>query len=350
MQRSQDSFFIPSSYSRIVARVLHLQERDLTRLLHGTGLPREILLPGDETRLTGQQQLRVLANARRMSAAPEIGLRIGRQLQPATHGPIGYLVLSSPDLLTALKALRDYLPLRIPFAQLDLDFEQDWLRCSLHLKLQADPETQRVLMECFAMLVQAVVEAITGQELQGGRFNFDCPRPAHYNCYREYLHGPVTFSQPNCHVLIPADLALRANTAEDPAAHALARDLCHKLLEQVPGSSLSMGDRVKRLLLSQPAGAVTEEDVASALFVSKRTLARRLDREGTAYRRIREDLLAEMATTHLQDTDLTVEAIAALLGYHDAANFRRAFRRWFQVTPGEFRKRNHQRPPQAHPA
>ena len=46
--------------------------------------------------------------------------------KPSAHGPIGYLALSSPDLLSALKALRDFLPLRIPFARLELDFEQDW--------------------------------------------------------------------------------------------------------------------------------------------------------------------------------------------------------------------------------
>jgi len=36
--KSEDSYFIPSSYSRIVARELALQERDLPRLLQGTGL------------------------------------------------------------------------------------------------------------------------------------------------------------------------------------------------------------------------------------------------------------------------------------------------------------------------
>ena len=35
---TQDSYFIPSSYSRLAARELDLQERDLPRLLQGTGL------------------------------------------------------------------------------------------------------------------------------------------------------------------------------------------------------------------------------------------------------------------------------------------------------------------------
>ena len=59
MTEDSNSYFIPSSYSRIVARELDLQERDLPKLLQGTGLSTEILLPGDETHLTGQQQLQV---------------------------------------------------------------------------------------------------------------------------------------------------------------------------------------------------------------------------------------------------------------------------------------------------
>ena len=73
---NQDSYFIPSSYSRIAARELGLQESDLARLLQGTGLLPEILLPGDETYITGRQQLRILDNAQYMTATPEFGLRL----------------------------------------------------------------------------------------------------------------------------------------------------------------------------------------------------------------------------------------------------------------------------------
>ena len=338
MPDSQDNFFIPSSYSRVVARELGLQERDLTRLLQGTDLPGDILLPGDETRLTGQQQLRVLENAWRMGGVPEFGLRLGRQLQPSAHGPLGYLALSSPDLLTALTSLRDFLPMRIPFAQLDVTLDQDWLCCSLEFKLQARPRERRLLLECFALVIQSVVESLLGRELTEGVVCFDYDRPEYHHVYAQYLHCPVKFSQSQNTVLLPAALARVSNASGEPGSYALAQELCRSLLEQVPAASLSTSDKVKRILLSQPTGSVTEEDVARAIFVSKRTLARRLQREGTGYRQIREALLAELAARHLGESDLSVEAVAALLGYHDTANFRRAFKRWFDVTPSEFRR------------
>ncbi len=338
MSDDEDCNFIPSSYSRIVARELGLNERDLSRLLLGTGLPKEVLLPGDEARLSGQQQLLVLENGRRMVDVPELGLRLGRQLQPAAHGPLGYLALSSPDLITALISLRDFLPMRIPFAHLEVVLEQEWLRCTIEIKLQpAGPEARCLLLECFALVLQSVIESILGRKLTEALFCFEYQRPSYHRVYPQYLHSPVKFSQTLNTLQLPAILAREHNMSGERESYVLAQDLCRKLLEKVPSASLSVASRVRHLLLSQPTGSVNEDDVARNMYISKRTLARRLAREGTGYRQIRDGLLSELAARHLRESNLSVEAIAALLGYHDTANFRRAFRRWFNISPNEFR-------------
>ena len=338
MAGQTDAFFITSSYSRIIARELRLQERDLPALLRGTGLPLLVLQPGDQTPLSGHQQIRIIQNARAINNSPLLGLQLGRQLQPSAHGPIGYLALSSPDLLTALQALRDFLPLRIGFARLGLDLSRDWLKCTLQLRLDAAAVERRMLLECFALLLQTLVESVLGKPPAGARFELAFPAPDYQASYSEFLHAPVHFSRSHSQLVLPAELAYTANASgDDPAAYRLAQDLCHKLLAEVPSESLSSTDQVRRLLLSRPAGAANEEDIASALFVSKRTLARRLAREGSGYRQLREQVLAELAAEHLRDSRLSVDSVAELLGYHDAANFRRACHRWFGMAPREFR-------------
>ena len=335
---NQDAYFIPSSYSRIAARELGLQERDLARLLQGTGLSPDILLPGDETHITGRQQLRVLYNAQHMTATPEFGLRLGRQLQPSAHGPLGYLALSSPDLITSLNSLSDFLPVRLPVVQLDISSDRDWLQCSLTIKLEASANERRMLAECFAMLIQSLVESVLGRELTEARIELAHARPAYHRLYKQYLHSPVQFGRAHNIFRLPVKLARQANASGDPQSYALAQELCRKLLEQVPKSALSTADRVKHLLLSKTPGTITETDVARAMFVSKRTLARRLAKEGASYREIREQLLSELASRHLRESGLTVESVATLLGYNDTAAFRKAFHRWYGQAPSEFRK------------
>jgi AraC-like DNA-binding protein len=334
---ADDSFFIPSSYSRIIARELGLQERDLGRLLRGTGLSTDILLPGDETRMTGLQQLQVMENARRMTDAPEFGLRLGRQLQPSSHGPLGYLVLSSPDLLTALEALRDFLPVRLPLVQLEVSREPEWLTCSLISRLETLPKQWQVMQECFAMVIQSVVESVLGRDVTEAVIDFQHTRPGYHATYREYLHAPYRFGRANTEYRIPIALTQEPNSSGDPDSFAAAQQLCSKLLQQVPGRDLSTADRVRRMLLSQPGGNVTESDIARSMYVSKRTLARRLDAEGTSYREIRERVFSDLAARHLRESGLSVESIATLLGYSDTAAFRKAFRRWFGQSPGQYR-------------
>ncbi|WP_415059001.1 AraC family transcriptional regulator ligand-binding domain-containing protein [Halopseudomonas sp.] len=328
---------VPSSYSRVVARELDLAERELALLLSGTGLPTTILLPGDESHLSAAQQLRILENAQSIMSSPEFGLRLGCRLKPSSHGPMGYLVLSSPDVLTAMESFAEYLPLRLPFSAVQITQDADWLTYTLQLKVDASPAVRRVLQECFALMLQSVVESVVDRELTESRIGLAHGKPAYHRLYAEYLHCPVQFSQPANTFQVPIELALQANAAGHSESYAVARALCRGLLEHMPSSQLSTRDRVRRLLLSNPAGTMTANDVARALFVTKRTLQRRLELEGTSYRGVTESLLAELATRHLGEGGLTIESVAVMLGYNDTAAFRKAFHRWFGQSPSDYR-------------
>jgi AraC-like DNA-binding protein len=334
-----DELMVPSSYSRIVARELGMQERDLVPLLRGTGLSLSILLVGDETHITAAQTMRVLENAQQIMVAPEFGLRLGRRLQPASHGPMGYLVLSSPDVVTALESFAEYLPVRLPFSAVSITQDREWLTCTLEVKIEAKPTVRRILQECFALMLQSVVESVMGKELSEATIDLEHPRPNYSALYGDYLHATVRFSQQINTFRIPAGLARYPNATGHSDSYALARDLCARLLAQMPMESNSTTDRVRRLLLSSPIGTLKAADVASAMFVTKRTLQRRLDQEGTSYRDITEKLYSELAVRHLREAHLTIDSVAMLMGYYDTAAFRKAFHRWFGQSPGDYRRR-----------
>jgi len=110
------------------------------------------------------------------------------------------------------------------------------------------------------------------------------------------------------------------------------------MLSKLNEHSSTIVNRLKIMMLSRPPGTLTEEEAAAALFVCKRTLARKLKSEGTSFRKVREDILSTQAAAYLDDTKLTVESIASLLNYHDSGSFRRAFKRWFGLTPDQYRQ------------
>jgi AraC-like DNA-binding protein len=337
MNTRAEEFLVPCSYTRIVARELGMQERDLPQLLIGTGLSASSLLTAENTYITSKQQMRVLNNAQHILGLPEFGLRLGRQLQPSSHGPMGYLVLSSPDVITALDSFAEFLPVRLPFSSVRITLDDRWLSCCLTLKINAKPVVRRVLQECFALMIQSVVESVLGRELRDARIDLAHEKPEHHVLYGEYLHSPVYFSRKSSAFLIPAEVARFPNASGNSDAYALAQNVCRGILDQMPASNLSTADRVRRLLLSAPIGSLTASDVACTLFVTKRTLQRRLERESTSYREITEKLHSELAVRHLREPGQTVESIALLMGYFDTAAFRKAFHRWHGQSPAQYR-------------
>ncbi len=335
--QTNDKWMVPSSYSRIIARELGLHERQLASLLKGTGLPQSILLPGDSAHVGARQQMRVLENAVNLDGTSEFGLRLGSRLQPASHGPMGYLVLSSPDVSSAIEAFASFLPLRLPFSSVTITKNKTWLICTLGLKVSPVDEVKRILQECFALMLQAVVEAVLGRKLLEAKIEMEHSKPTYHKSYSEYFHVPVKFSQPNSTFSIPMNMAQLSNTSGHSDSYAFAHKLCLSLLEKMPNQALSSSDQVRKLLLSSPPGTLNIDDVAQAMFITKRTLQRRLDREATSYRQITEKLGADLASRHLLESNMTVEAVAKLLGYCDTAAFRKAFHRWYGQSPSQYR-------------
>ena len=80
----------------------------------------------------------------------------------------------------------------------------------------------------------------------------------------------------------------------------------------------------------------TAEAMARQLGHSVRTLHRRLADEGTNYQEIVDQVRRSLALEFLQNTSLTVEEIAERVGFSEASNFRKAFKRWTGRRRGTF--------------
>lgn len=108
-----------------------------------------------------------------------------------------------------------------------------------------------------------------------------------------------------------------------------------------PASSLgaaagSVAQRLKTLLWSAQGGdARSLARAAAALGMSSRTLQRRLQQEGTTFRAVLDAIGLERARL-LQSGVTTARALAASLGFSEAAAFHRAFKRWTGTTPRKF--------------
>ena len=78
--------------------------------------------------------------------------------------------------------------------------------------------------------------------------------------------------------------------------------------------------------------------IAGVVGLSARTLQRRLAESGTDFSDMVAGVRFDLAAKLLADHAIAVTDIAQELGYSDAANFTRAFRRWAGTSPSDFRR------------
>jgi AraC-like DNA-binding protein len=336
-----------ASYSRLIARVLGLHERDLPKLLFATQLTSKQFLQEDLL-INAEQQIQILHNALTLSKDPAFGLQLGKQLTPPAHGAMGFLANSSPDFLTALQAFQTYSPTRTNFTQVKVEIHDEpstganekWLACYHHVDRDLSPDVERCMSEAAAMSFFECAKFIIGRDIDEAITYFAHSKPEYSERYQAYIPGEFHFNSPHTYVKIPLSVCLIPNVSANHENYQLAMRQCESMLSQLQASKGSCKYQVQKIMLSSPPSQLSEENIAAELFISKRTLARRLIKEGTSYRQLRDEILSQQASQYLKDDQLSVEAIAALLNYHDSSNFRRAFKRWFSMSPDQFRQVN----------
>ena len=121
----------------------------------------------------------------------------------------------------------------------------------------------------------------------------------------------------------------------DPALYALVAAAIREAEAKVP---MRLADHVALVLPQIVLSGMASGEVVARLFaIHPRTLRRRLEREGKSLRALITEARFELAKQLLQNTALSVAAIAAALHYEDSNAFSRAFRSWSKRSPMQWR-------------
>jgi AraC-like DNA-binding protein len=98
--------------------------------------------------------------------------------------------------------------------------------------------------------------------------------------------------------------------------------------------------RVKAAILELMRGRVPRvEDIAAELGIGGRTLRRRLDDQGKSFKTLVDETRSELARHYLEQSRYSIQEIGYLLGFSESSTFYRAFKRWTNQAPQQFRDR-----------
>lgn len=321
-------------YASILLRHFQRQELPVQKLLDGTGLTPDTLRVVEE--LSEGTFYKVLGNAHE-NLGDELGFLIGKYSNVLTLGRLGAAMGVAPTLRHGLQTLENYTRLHNSYVRMKLSTNLHGLWLKLVFPDVAGV-LQRVHAEAALLLLQNCFEQIHGGHIEGIQYCFGYAEPGNVHRYAEEFHGKIEFGA-SAHTLLLPKAVL-----DEPSPYYSTeswRNLQFELIELLKTARQSeeqaYSRHVSALLGSYEPPLPELGDVAKRLNVSERTLNRRLNHEGASFREIRSELLQVWAQRYLTQTDYTVESIAGLLGYQDAANFRRAFKKTQGCTPARYR-------------
>lgn len=270
--------------------------------------------------------------SRRLACA-HFGVLLGEQVELRHLGLLGVLMRLSRDVGEALQLLARYQGYQTQVNDLTLDVGAQQIVLSYRGPsgvVGADKAADGILAGLCSLL-----RILCGPGWSPTQVFFAHPMPAEMTPFGRHFRCPLVFSARDHALAFPVrhlekPLANVESELLDVVAWRVER-------ESFPADGGFTSRTYKAIETAIRSGKVSSEIVAASLGVHVRTLSRHLDRRGLRFQAMLDGVRRKAAARMLADPRLTVAYIANCLGYANAASFVRAFRRWHDVTPAEWR-------------
>jgi AraC-like DNA-binding protein len=263
-----------------------------------------------------------------------------RSMKVGSFALICQAVISCADLDRALKRMLRGFGLFLDQVRTELHLEGN--EAVVRVTNQIDDEAgRRFADETLLVLLHGLMCWLVGRRVALTHVSFTHARPPYAREYSLMYCDDLAFEAPQTTMRFEAG-ALSAPVVQNGAT-------LRQFLRTAPQSVFlkyrneeSWGAQLRRRLRDSVGEAESWpvfENLASELGTTATTLRRRLEREGTSYQAVKDHLRSDVAIDYLCNSSLSVDEIAARIGFRDASAFHRAFKRWNGVQPGEYRRR-----------
>ncbi|UJR86997.1 AraC family transcriptional regulator [Sandaracinus amylolyticus] len=334
--------FVPARYYDALVAFLAERGIERTTLLARTGIDLERLRDEDGF-LSIDEVERLVLRAARLTRDESLALELGRRFHLPSHGAVGTAGLTAPDVDAAIRIAQRYFRLVAPLFVLDYTIEAHVARITLRPAWAIHARAERfhvetILGSLFAQGMFLIGGHVPALE-HAGRVEVDLPyaRPGELPRWVAAVRPKIFYRRPSHELRVPRSVIDVRSPLADARAHARACRACDELLAALPVPD-RIATAVRHHLEHAGPPFPDLESVSRALGASSRTLRRRLVDEGTSFRDVLDDVRIGLARKWLAQGDRSITTIGIDLGYSDAANFTRAFRRVCGVSPTAFQR------------
>ena len=303
-------------------------------LLRGTGL-KSSHLDDPQAGMSLAQKIVVYGNALQLSRRPDVGLRAGARHRLSDFGVYGYALASSPTFGDAVALGVRHVKLAGPVIEKRFRVQGDTAVFEGR-DMQALGELLPLVTEYWFSSVLRLATCVLEAPVPSRLIRLPYPRPAHAAAYERAFGCPAQFDTGVLEWHFDAAVLSAPCPNANPITAQLCAQMCERLLRSLPDES-ELERRIRTACFNSCGDFPALEDMARRLGLSARTLQRRLMAQGRSYQVLVDEVRTTLASEYLVHTTMSVEEVGQRLGFSEATNFRKAFRKWTGQAPAEYR-------------
>jgi AraC-like DNA-binding protein len=288
-------------------------------------------------RISHRQRLAIYRNAKRLAKRSDIGLLAGARQRLSDYGIYGYAMVSSRTFGDALLFSLDHVTMAGPAVrQISFRIEGGTTAILRSHGLEALGDLLPFAAEFWRSSMSSLFSRVLESPFPTKRMIFPFSAPVHWRNYERLFNCPIDFDADRMEWHFDAKVLDVPCPNANPITAKICQQVCDVIMSERPGES-GLVRRIRTACLNSSDRFPTAAEIANEVGLSLRTFHRRLAEDGLSYQFIVDEMRRSLATELLENTHMGIDQVAERVGFADATSFRKAFKKWTDRAPSDFR-------------
>lgn len=268
---------------------------------------------------------------------PGFSVRVGQQMKIEDYGVLGLSWRTCSKAGEIFERSERYFKLLSNTYVFKVEKDQDISK--IYLFREGYRRGIQLSNEATFSAIVVVLRAMTETDISPVSVSFIHAPPDDMKSYHPAFQCPILFDQSQNFISYKtSDLETRTAKADT----SINKFLVERVEEETKGINISpneIASDVEKLIKDAlPSGIPSIDHVSEHIGMSSRTLTRRLSERSTTFRDLIKKTQEELSKDLLLNSSRSVGEIAFQTGFSEQSAFNRAFKRWTDQSPTEFRK------------
>ncbi len=309
------------------------------KLLNLAGLNRQDL-ETENSQIPSFHVFAMVLNIIRLTQDEAVGLHLGKLLTLKAFHMLGYVLMNCRNLGEMLQRTLRYerLVMESSLTTFEKNNDKGILKWEFDYSDSEARYFRELVITGWLAISRSMVCDPSSIQLEAVHFPHAAPSCGNSE-YERIYECPVHFNADFCGVVFNLATLDIPYVSQDPILSGLMQQYADIMLGELNENVSFLSTARSTIYQLMPSGDLSFERFAEEMRLSHKILYKRFKKAGMTYSELVDDVRRILAMIYLENLDINLLDVALLVGFTDQSSFSRAFKRWYDEPPGDYRKK-----------